>query len=250
MIIAVLDQKYKIGSGRGISAIEKPGLLQKLNLIIEWDLCKFPKKEVGKKEEEVDVLDDEGNPTGEKTKREVPILEEDKKFLGEEPELKPGNCFFYNGQVIGIDTEERLVLLVTETGPLAIQRLWDDVIEPELTIVYNDSPVDKVTWELIEEKDLPQEIELEEKRIAYKYWEIWRERFVKGRLDGNFKTPIKCTIDSEDFLLPITVYLKPWSFLYSPEDMVDDKMTEEVIMQILSWFIENYDRAEKPTFDE
>lgn len=248
MIIAVLDQKYKIGSGRGISAIEKPGLLQKLNLIIEWDLCSFPKKEVGKKEEEVDVLDDEGNPTGEKTKKEVPILEEDKEFLGKEPELKPGNCFLYDGQVIGIDTEERLVLLVTETGPLAIQRLWDDTIEPELTLVYNDSPVDRVDWQLIEEKNLPPDVELEEGRIDYKYWKIWRDRFVEGRLDKEFKSLIECKLESDDFLLPITIYLKPWSFLYSPDSMVDEEMTKEVVMQTLSWFIESYDRAkvEKP----
>ena len=44
MIITVLPNKYRCGSNKGITSIEYPGLVVKLNQIINWDLSKFPLK--------------------------------------------------------------------------------------------------------------------------------------------------------------------------------------------------------------
>ena len=44
MIITVLPSKYRCGSNRGITAIEYPGLVVKLNQIINWNLSTFPFK--------------------------------------------------------------------------------------------------------------------------------------------------------------------------------------------------------------
>ena len=145
MIITVLSQIYKCGCNRGITAIEKSSLLPKLNAIIEWDLCEFPTKLEKKVEKETD---EEGKEI--EVEKEVEVG--DRNFLGEnEPELKPGNCFLLNGQVIAVDSVDRLVLIVSETGAGALNRLWKECIEPEIDLVFNSYDTEKVDWKVVEE---------------------------------------------------------------------------------------------------
>lgn len=46
MVIEVLKNKYKCGCNRGTADLKKAGILDKLNAIIEWDISRFPKKQV------------------------------------------------------------------------------------------------------------------------------------------------------------------------------------------------------------
>src|SRR5574344_1451844 len=111
MIIEVLEQKYKVNCNRGIAKIEKPYLLTELNMIIEWDFCTFPKTLDPDKLEK----DEDGNiiPPKETDPRELEsLLIENKKFLGDDPELKPGDVFLFRGQVIAVNSETMLVLVV------------------------------------------------------------------------------------------------------------------------------------------
>ena len=123
MVIEVLEQKYKVGCNRGMGYIEKNYLLTQLNTIIEWSFCTFPKHE---------------NEDGEEV--------EDRKFLGEDPELKPGDVFLFEGQIIAIDSEKRMVLIVSETGRKALDRIWTDVIEPEIEMIFDIDASDDVKW--------------------------------------------------------------------------------------------------------
>lgn len=44
MIIEVLAQKYRCGCEKGMADLVIPGILVKLNAVIEWDFCRFPEE--------------------------------------------------------------------------------------------------------------------------------------------------------------------------------------------------------------
>lgn len=173
MKIDVLPQKYKVGCERGINFIKKPGLLDKLNMIIEWPKCSFPHVPDHDEERDTGQVDDEGNPIT----QTVHIFKEDRTFLGDDPELKPGNCFKLDGQLIAVDSDDRLILMVSETGGFALQRLWEEKILPEIEMVFNDYDIDNVEMEDIDPNDLPKD--LESGKLEWKYWNIWRNQFKK-----------------------------------------------------------------------
>lgn len=173
MKIEILSQKYKVGCERGINYIDKPGLLDKLNMIIEWPKCSFPHVFDHDEERDTGELDDEGNPVT----QTVHIFKEDRTFLGDEPELKPGNCFKLDGQLIAIDGPNRMVLMVSETGGFALQRLWEEKILPEIEMVFNDYDIDDVETEDLDPNSLPKD--LESGKLEWKYWNIWRNQFKK-----------------------------------------------------------------------
>ena len=243
MIIEVLKEKYTCGCKKGQGHLEKPDILEKLNIICEWDHCKFPQKKVGEEEKEVDILDPEGNPTGEKEKRVVPILEEDREFLGPEPELKPGDCFLMEGQVIAVESKDELVLVLSETGPTALERLWKEKWEPEINMLFNFPQPELVEWRIGEENEIPGDYE--EGRVEYVYQKIWKDRFARGRLTDS-GVLLKCKVTMSDYLLyPITIFLKDWSFLYSPDDAEEEEELIPVVQGILSWFISGYPRKKE-----
>ena len=108
MRITVLPNRYRVGSNKGIFALDEPGILNKLNSIVCWDSSLFPIKP---KENESD-----------------PNIE-DREFLGIDPELAPGNMFIVKGgQVLAVENKDRLILVMSETGPLALQNLYEKEI--------------------------------------------------------------------------------------------------------------------------
>lgn len=253
MVIEVLSQKYKCGCNRGLAKLEEPDLLSKLNIIIEWDLCKFPTKiEEVDGETEVDVLDDSGNPTGEKRKEKVKKEVEDREFLGNEPELVPGNTFLLDGQVIAVDSENALVLVLSQTGYMSLQRVWDDLIKPEIELVYNDYPVNSVTWKCLETApDFDNEYNIEA-RIPFNLYSQWTSHFVDGRedlkRDQENKLYIECVLDSDDFLFPIHLILTDHTaFVRDLEfDEEDKEEMNRAVKETIAWFIENYPRSINP----
>ena len=250
MVIEVLAQKYKCGCNRGLAKFEEPDLLSKLNIIIEWDLCKFPSKtEEVDGDVEVDVLDENGNPTGEKKKEKVEKEVEDRNFLGDDPELVPGNMFLLDGQVIAVDSENTLVLVLSQTGYMSLQRVWDDLIKPEIELVYNDYPVNNVTWKCLDSFNEDYNIEA---RIPFKLYSQWTSHFVDGRTDlkrdQDGKLNIECVLDSDDFLFPIHLILTDHTaFVKDVEfDEEDGEEMSRAVVETLAWFIENYPRSINP----
>lgn len=250
MVIEVLAQKYKCGCNRGLAKFEEPDLLSKLNIIIEWDLCKFPSKvEEVDGDVEVDVLDENGNPTGEEKKEKVEKEVEDRNFLGDDPELVPGNMFLLDGQVIAVDSENTLVLVLSQTGYMSLQRVWDDLIKPEIELIYNDYPVNNVTWKCLDSFNEDYNIEA---RIPFKLYSQWTSHFVDGRTDlkrdQDGKLNIECVLDSDDFLFPIHLILTDHTaFVKDTEfDEEDGEEMSRAVVETLAWFVENYPRSINP----
>ena len=257
MKIEVLPQKYKIGCQRGLNYLEKPGLLSKLNMIIEWPKCSFPHVPDHDEERETGEVDDEGNPIT----QTVHVFKEDRTFLGDDPELKPGNCFKLDGQLIAVDSDDRLVLMVSETGTYALQRLWEEKILPEIEMIFNDYDTDDVEMEDISPENVPGN--LESGKIEWKYWNIWKNQFTKiekrqvttceaavNDLNAPDSTegeeievevsdyrPKKCILHSDDLVIPMTIYMMEHNFMYSPEDM-DEETAKEAVMHIISWTVD------------
>ena len=235
MIIELTAQKYKVGCGKGLDMYEEPNLLDKLNYIIEWDFCKMPVSLVETVEQEVD---------GEKLK--INIYEEDKNRV---TELKTGDTFLFNGQVFAIDSEERIVLVVSGTGRGALGRFIEEVFHPEYKMMYGNRDVD-VDWELHDEDRGEFDTSLSVPYIDYR---IWRDRFVAGREDlvkrkKDNAIQVKATVKVEGFLLPIEIILGDWE-AYDRSDEFDDEdreMLEEVVRYTLANFVRKYERLVNP----
>lgn len=221
MVIEILAQKYKTGCGRGMAIIEYPSLLVKLNLIIEWDLCTFPMK---RKEAETD-----------------PDIE-DREFLGTDPELKPGDCFMVSGgQVIAVESPEKLVLVVSETGHGALQRIWDESIAPELEMYFSGSGVE-IEHEVASE--VPSEFS-ESYRPGYHKYKIWKSKYITGRGYLEKGLCIKVEMTSDLFVFPVVLYMLDWEVRYNPED-IDETEIEVAVDNVLAWFYNNYPRIAPP----
>ena len=235
MIIELTAQKYKVGCGKGLDMYEEPNLLDKLNYIIEWDFCKMPVSLVETVEQEVD---------GEKLK--INIYEEDKNRV---TELKVGDTFLFNGQVFAIDSEERIVLVVSGTGRGALGRFIEEVFHPEYKMMYGNRDVD-VDWELHDEDRGEFDTSLSVPYIDYR---IWRDRFVAGREDlvkrkKDNTIQVKATVKVEGFLLPIEIILGDWEAYYRSNEFDDEdrEMLEEVVRYTLANFVRKYERLVNP----
>ena len=235
MIIELTAQKYKVGCGKGLDMYEEPNLLDKLNYIIEWDFCKMPVSLVETVEQEVD---------GEKLK--INIYEEDKNRV---TELKIGDTFLFNGQVFAIDSEERIVLVVSGTGRGALGRFIEEVFHPEYKMMYGNRDVD-VDWELHDEDRGEFDTSLSVPYIDYR---IWRDRFVAGREDlvkrkKDNAIQVEATVKVEGFLLPIEIILGDWEAYYRSDEFDEDdhEMLEEVVRYTLANFVRKYERLVNP----
>lgn len=230
MVIKVLEQKYDCGCNRGLSILEDENLLRNLNLIIEWDLCAWPKK-----------LKEgfSGDAPSESD------FEDNKKFLGEEPELKPGDCFLYKGQVIAVNSKDSLVLIVSETGNLALERIYEENIKPELSLLFSADDTVEVDWSMLEDKDNIPDMQ-GELRIPQTY-RIWRERFLAGRGED---VKIYCTVTSDDFVVPYHFILTDYCIKYYKSEFSDDKEEQSelryIVNNVLAWFCNNYSRKVNP----
>jgi hypothetical protein len=255
MVVEILSQKYKCGCNRGINKFDQSNILRDLNLIMEWDLCIFPKKL--RDDWDPEAKDAEGNPLKPTEKDYV----EDRDFLGkfneEGPELKPGDCFFYDGQVIAVDSPSRLVLIVSETGPHSLERIYREHIEPEIELMFDVEADDlEVVWEdLADDPDEQDSLGFDkELRLPSYVYGVWRERFLSGREDefkkssstGNIN--ISCTVSTIDLPIATHIVLQNYSVLYksSEFDEEDYETLVELVKNLLSWFCNNFTRKTNP----
>lgn len=216
MVITILSQKYNCGCNKGMSLIEKRSLLPKLNAIIEWDLCEFPKKIENGKEIE------------------------DREFLGKDPELAPGNCFLFKGQVIAVNSVNELVLVVSETGYMALDRVWEENIKPELDMKFNTYDTEDVVWEVVEDDNLLNEFD-EIYSPNYCIYNIWKEHFVEGR--GFLKSGLKLKVQmkSDNYIRPIDLIFLDWKVKYKSIQLENDEV-EYAVKECISWFYNKYKR--------
>ena len=222
MIITILQDKYRCGSHLGYSAIDEKGLIGKLNSVIDWKFCTFPKKlkEGGDRKKDDDWI-------------------EDREFLGAEPKLVPGNMFIYDGQVIAVDQDDRLVLCVTETGAWAIMRFKDTILKNELLLRDKDDfQTSDVTCSEIEK---PEDGKFEAEYIVpYYLMKIWREHVLPGRFkEENLNLKIQFT--SEDHIFPVELIIQDWKIKYNNEFVPEDMM-ERTALEALTWTYNNFEK--------
>ena len=214
MIITVLTQKYNCGCNRGISKEETPDLLKKLNKSIQWDKVTWPEKE-----------------------KDVP----DTDYLGNPPQLKPGDTFLWDGNVFAINDENSIVLIVSETGPLSVKRFVNYLdcdykykLSTEGTNI-NDLDMEVVPWE--EPGD-----DLEEFRVKYTNYIC-----IKNRLNAPEvlkKIRIKINNLSLPVILPTVIYIEGQKILYNPEE-IDPNILEDVLVLVFYYIIETQNKEKK-----
>jgi len=225
MIITILADKYRHDNTRYMAVLERPGILNDLNKIIEWDYCVWPIK----------ILED----------NTVISLTD---FLGTPPELKPGNMFSYNiGQIIGIDSPDKLILCISETGPKALNRIDEEIIQREVKLLENQNNID-ITFEVVDEKDIPSNYK--EEFIPYYLNRIFKEKFLANRYEDNVTLKINIKTDYFIFSSGITVYIHNSKMFFDDMDINDSDQAKTVIDDVMSWFYKKYERVRKTESEE
>lgn len=214
MVFEVLTQKYKCGCGMGAAELKVPGILDKINELAEWDLVKFPRT----RQHDVEV-------NGET----VPVMLEDRKYLGDDPKLEPGHCIFLGGQVIAFDSPDRMVLVISETGGRSLKRIYEEWIEAEWELTNEIENTIGFDYEDIEEVD---ESEYDGTMpIPYSYYRVWKNLYLNGeekkiavKLDGGF--------------FPTHIVLDKWDIKYKTDEWEEGELDvlEYLVLGVLSWF--------------
>lgn len=212
MIITILRNKYRIGSNKGMTYIDIPDLLFKVNTIIDWDLCTFPPK-----------------PDN--------MEEQDREFLGKDPELKVGDMFIIgSGQVCAFENENRLILCISESGYGALQRIYDEQISVEFDYKMNYIGT-KVEFNNIQPDQIPKD-NVDIYNVPYSTMIMFKERFLMGRPEY---TPfLEVTMETDNFFMPIHLYISDWKILFDQSSCLPEEAFEETTKELMSWFYNNY----------
>lgn len=214
MKVTILNQKYKVGCGKGINYFVRTGILSELNKVIDWSNSSFPK-------------DKEGT--------------ENRKFLGDEPQLAPGNCFEYSGQIIAVDSEDRIVLIVSETGPFALERVVSEVLQPSLKVM---KAVDilRVSPENINSKSVDvvnyRDMYNGELRLEPEVFNLWK-RCLSSRGNEVTSGVIEYTVGGCDsFFIPVRIIISE----VDRKVFYDSNSLDEGTAELLAECVVNYER--------
>lgn len=210
MIIQVTGTKYRVGCNRGYG-INIPNLEFKLNLIIDKKRSTWPDS---------------------RTKEEI-----DAGVPGPVKEIKEGDTFLFEGTILAVD-HDRLVQVISETGPLAFQRIYDSYIKPEIEFSEFEDDDNNYSWD-DDLKELPQN--LEEYTPSYNWMKIWHDNFCKDR---NLRKDYIIRVKITDILLGLSrfVYMREWKIYYSKEDF-DNTEIEYYLKKIMSYFYSEVERV-------
>ncbi len=210
MIITKLIEKYKTGCGRGIAKITENNLALVLNRIIDWS----------------DSI----------------ILGDDKVEF-----LEPGDCFCLGPNhekariILALDDFESLVCVMTDSGPYALQRIWEEKILPEFQMVNEShSKVDVRSWTPKNTAtDYPDPDTLVDIDISKQKYRIWRERFEKNR--GNCRFPeafLELSVVSDDtFGMEVPLYFHKYGAQTTKDNMFLDipGFMTDLVDTVLAW---------------
>ena len=211
MVIEKLGQRYTVGCGRGYG-IDIPNLEFKLNLIIDKEKSTWYIKDTRTEEDKQNGVPE-------------PVVPMDER------ELKEGDTFMYEGTILAVD-HDKLVQVISETGPLAFDRIFHERIEPELEFSCFEDPDNSYTWTEVDE--LPGEV-LEEYTPPYSWMRIWHEKFVTP--DRNFRPVYTIKVDVRDEMLGFTrsLYMQEWKTYYSG-DLFSEEEVEWYMKKIMAYF--------------
>ena len=233
MIIRVIANKYRCGSNYGMNYYDDDKMLEKLNQVIEWDKSGFPFE-----------VKEGGSPFN-------------RKYLGDNPVLKPGDCFYWDSQEFAIDSPTRLILLNSETGFMAAERFITEVVDNEMKL-NQDRDTKSVIVEEIKSEDVINKrdgtFEINGDILTKTYtpnfslMKLWKNKYWKNR---HLSSALKIKVESEKYLVSPVIYVKNWTVLYDPTWIFDEEMIECVTMDAFGYLFQNFDYvAAKPPIEE
>lgn len=218
MIIKRLSQTYRCGCEKGQSEFKKSNLLTLLNGIIEWDWS--------------------GNWN--KT--------------SPSEELVPGDVIEFNSisgtkMICAIDSEDRLVQIISETGPLALKRVCEETVIPEVELLYQGlSSVMSTKIELMN-SDSDFSIPLDYEELIFPDYNKWK--IVQDRLYPNPQGNIYKITFSHDLTLgmPCEILIDSRRIYYDPNEVINSGCIQECWEDILGYLYQMHNRAPRPSLD-
>ena len=161
--------------------------------------------------------------------------------------LEPGDCFCLGTDkekarvVMAMDTEDQLVCVLNDTGPYALQRIWDEKVMPEYELMHHRyDKVDVRSWEPKNTAtDFPKEDKIIEVKVNKNKYRLWKEKFLRNR--GNCSFPdafLELRVVSDDtFGMEVPLYLTKYTVYTDKSSMFADMsdFMEDLVSLTLEW---------------
>ena len=213
MKITFLADKYRVGSDRGLYAHEKEGILEDLNLVVDLEGSVYPKKWV-------ETEDGKAYHETEMTKEEF--------FKDREEKLMPGDMFVYDGQVLAIDRPDRLIVCISETGALAVQRFVEEILSAEVKMAKGDPEFGEGEIMMKEIESLPADIpdDTTPYYIPFYTEKCWRDK-------TNWPKNFQVTFSTPISFLPVRLFVVGNKVYGYPEE-VEPEMMETLTSEFMS----------------
>ena len=146
-----------------------------------------------------------------------------------------------------------LKLITSDTGPLALERIVREIINPELKMAFADISDITATWEVVPElaRDIiAQNQDLGYEVIPYEKYKIIKEKLLPGREDTldpkNFMIEVK--ISGGNIPFPSEFFLNKSGIFYD-EDFYEEEDMGYIINDILSWLYKNIEVLGRHEFE-
>lgn len=206
MVISILKKKYQCGCNKGQSDYESPNLLWKLNSIIE------------KYGDDLNI-----------------------------EELKPGDVFQVvqssgSVTVIACDSEDRVVQVVSETGPLALKRIMEDIVFPEFELINTDT---QCVYSLSLEKVDKNPDNLETVPVDFNKMSIIKDRIMYRPIHHKpFVFEVKLSHDIT-FGQEVSIWFTKNNWYYDPNEIEGD-LIQSIIDDVMGYIYKNIPRLPIP----
>lgn len=222
MIITRLSTSYRCGCGKGLADYKEIGILEYLNRIIEWNLSTDGK-----------------------------VLE-----AGQCKDLVPGDVIEIKSttgtkNICAIESPDQLIMIMSETGALALNRLVENIIKPELELFDMDTmDLYNVDIEFFEHDpdmmDFPGYSKMP--ILDQNYYSIIQERILPSKLLGK-KFYLKVTFSHElTFGKEVTIWVTTKELIYDPLDFCEKTgIVALCFKDIMGYCYQMMDRAPRPT---
>lgn len=220
MIINRLPQKYRCGCERGVSEYKRSNILAFLNSVVEWPWSS------------------DHNPDSPK----------DTIIPGDVLELQSVTG---TKTICAVDSEDRLVQIVSETGPFALKRFCEEFVIPEYELSTQDtSSLDKISWELVEDDSILQDPKLELFNFPdYIKFRIIQDRIIPKDLQSRhfiyrfkFSHDLMFDIESEILVTNKCIY-------YLEDNIISPDSLSDCWEDILGYLYQHVDRVPRPSIN-
>lgn len=215
MKVTFLAEKYRVGTNRGLYAHEKEGILDNLNLVVDFEGSTYPRKWV-------ETEDGKGYHETDSTREET---------LGKDGLITTGTMFIYEGQVFAVDRPDRLIVCLSESGPLSVKRFVEEILEVEVKMQKGNPEYEKGEIMMKEIESLPSDLpeDLKPYYIPYYQEKSWRDK--KG-WPKNFQVTFSTNLS----FLPVRLFVmgnKVWGYPEEVEPDMIPELTDEFLSR--SW---------------